>query len=148
MSESPGRLEQVLGHWMPRIQVAGITAGDAARVVREAGEWPRWCQTWSAEGERHVDLAEEATAQVAKRRTDQDTLIDVMFLNPQCSIADWADFCGWTAGKDKQPYKSKVHRLLTQLKKLRLARKDRAGQWTLSVEGRDLAKAIVKRGES
>ncbi len=57
------RLQQVVEHWMPRIQTAGITALDAQRLVAEAGEWPRWCATWSREGERQLEFGEEAEAE-------------------------------------------------------------------------------------
>lgn len=63
VSVPAGRLQQVLEHWMPRMQTAGITAGDAARLVAQAGEWPQWCATWSREAERHIVLAQAAQAQ-------------------------------------------------------------------------------------
>ena len=63
-----------------------------------------------------------------------------MALNPHSSIRDWADFCDWHAGDSGQPRKSKVHRLLLKLGNLKLATKDRAGQWCLTQKGKDLAK--------
>lgn len=54
------RLEAVVGHWLPRMAVAGIMPADAMRLVNEAGEWPQWCATWCAEGERQVALADES----------------------------------------------------------------------------------------
>ena len=90
--------------------------------------------------------SEEAVAKVATRREDQDTLIDVMALNPYSSIRDWADFCGWKTGKDNLPHKSKVYRLLGKLSDLKFAAKDRAGQWSLTEKGRNLAKNIAKQG--
>ena len=62
LSGTSGRLQQVVEHWMPRIQTAGITAMDALRLTGEAGEWRDWCATWSREAERHIALAEEAEA--------------------------------------------------------------------------------------
>lgn len=59
------RLEEVVAHWMPRIQVTGISAGDAARIVAEAGEWKNWLDAWSNEAERHLAMGEAAEA---KRR--------------------------------------------------------------------------------
>jgi len=63
MSEAGGRLRQVVEHWMPRIQTAGITALDAERLIAEAGDWPSWCATWVKEGERHLALGAEAAGQ-------------------------------------------------------------------------------------
>jgi dienelactone hydrolase len=60
-----GRLQQVVGHWLPRIQVAGISGVDAQRMIAAAGEWSNWCAAWSQEGERHLAMAEAALA--AKR---------------------------------------------------------------------------------
>ena len=57
-----GRLAEVVDHWMPRIQVAGIAYADAARLVAEAEGWRRWCATWCREGERHVTMGEDAEA--------------------------------------------------------------------------------------
>ena len=56
------RLQQVVGHWLPRMMVAGLTHGDITRLVEETGEWPDWCATWSAEGARHLAMGEEAEA--------------------------------------------------------------------------------------
>ena len=62
MTEAGGRLRQVVEHWMPRIQTAGITALDAERLIAEAGDWPNWCATWVNEGERQLELGAEAAA--------------------------------------------------------------------------------------
>ena len=56
------RLQQVVGHWLPRMMVAGLTHGDIVRLIEETGDWPNWCATWSAEGARHVAMGEEAEA--------------------------------------------------------------------------------------
>ncbi|MEE8515397.1 MAG: alpha/beta hydrolase, partial [Alphaproteobacteria bacterium] len=58
-----GRLSQVVGHWLARIQVAGISHGDALRVIADAGEWENWCAAWCAEGERHAGMAQDAKSQ-------------------------------------------------------------------------------------
>ena len=60
-----GRLAEVVAHWLPRIQVAGITGADAQRLIAAAGEWPNWCAAWSQEGERHLAMGDAALA--AKR---------------------------------------------------------------------------------
>lgn len=59
MSDPNNRLSQVLSHWMPRIQVSGITYSDATRVVENAGEWSNWCKAWSDEGSRQETIGDE-----------------------------------------------------------------------------------------
>jgi dienelactone hydrolase len=54
------RLQQVVGHWLPRMMVAGLTHGDITRLIEETGEWPNWCAAWSAEGALHLAMGEEA----------------------------------------------------------------------------------------
>jgi 2,6-dihydroxypseudooxynicotine hydrolase len=56
------RLQQVVGHWLPRMMVAGLSHSDILRLIEETGEWPNWCATWSAEGDRHLAMGEEAEA--------------------------------------------------------------------------------------
>lgn len=56
------RLIEVAGHWLPRIEVAGIPSGLARAVIEAAGSWPNWCNAWSAEAARHEALADEAAA--------------------------------------------------------------------------------------
>lgn len=62
MPDPNNRLSQVLSHWMPRIQVSGITYSDATRVVENAGEWSNWCKAWSEEGAKHEAKGEELSA--------------------------------------------------------------------------------------
>jgi len=57
------RLLEVAGHWLPRIEVAGIPSATAKAVMEAAGSWRNWCSAWSAEGERHQALAESALAE-------------------------------------------------------------------------------------
>jgi dienelactone hydrolase len=54
------RLQQVVGHWLPRMLVAGLPHGDVLRLIGEAGEWSNWCATWSAEGDRHLAMGAES----------------------------------------------------------------------------------------
>jgi len=58
--QDSSRLSQVVAHWLPRIQTAGIAAIDASRLIAAADEWPNWCAIWSAEAERHLAMAEAA----------------------------------------------------------------------------------------
>ncbi|MBJ3775456.1 alpha/beta hydrolase family protein [Acuticoccus mangrovi] len=54
------RLLEVAGHWLPRMEVAGIPSATARAVIEAAGSWENWCAAWSAEGERHARLAAAA----------------------------------------------------------------------------------------
>lgn len=65
VDKSSDRMRQVLDHWEPRIEVAGISLIDARRVVSRCEGWNDWCRAWTDEGDRHVELAEEASS---KRR--------------------------------------------------------------------------------
>lgn len=56
------RLLSVVEHWLPRIEVAGIASATARAVIQRAGVWENWLRVWSAEGERHADMAAEALA--------------------------------------------------------------------------------------
>ncbi|HMB46737.1 MAG TPA: alpha/beta fold hydrolase [Afifellaceae bacterium] len=56
------RLIEVAGHWLPRMEVAGIPSATAKAVMEAAGTWTNWCRAWSEEGERHRAFAEEALA--------------------------------------------------------------------------------------
>ncbi len=61
MNAAPANtLHQVVGHWLPRMLVAGLPRDDILRLIEEAGEWPNWCKTWSAEGDRQLALGEAA----------------------------------------------------------------------------------------
>jgi pimeloyl-ACP methyl ester carboxylesterase len=63
VTEPQGRLRSVVEHWAPRMQAAGIPFSEALRLAETAGEWPRWCAVWSAEGERHQEQGEAALAE-------------------------------------------------------------------------------------
>lgn len=60
MAESKNRLLSVVEHWLPRMEVAGIPSATARAVIESAGVWENWLAAWSAEGERHADMAAEA----------------------------------------------------------------------------------------
>jgi len=42
-------LQQVVSHWLPRMQVAGLPANLIAQLIERAGTWDNWCKTWSDE---------------------------------------------------------------------------------------------------
>ncbi|UCH73994.1 MAG: dienelactone hydrolase family protein [Rhodospirillales bacterium] len=52
MSSEPqgSRLHEVVGHWLPRMMVAGLAHGDIMRLIEETGSWPNWCATFSFDG--------------------------------------------------------------------------------------------------
>ncbi|MCT7377689.1 alpha/beta hydrolase family protein [Chelativorans salis] len=51
---------EVAGHWLPRMEVAGIPSTTAKSVMEAAGTWENWCRAWTAEGNRHQAAGEEA----------------------------------------------------------------------------------------
>jgi len=66
MSPPADRLKSVVEHWAPRMQAAGIAPAEAQALSEQAGEWSRWCATWSAAAEQHA--AHGAAAEAAGRR--------------------------------------------------------------------------------
>jgi dienelactone hydrolase len=60
MAASENRLVEVAGHWLPRMEVAGIPSITAKTVMGAAGTWENWCRAWVAEGDRHRAAGEEA----------------------------------------------------------------------------------------
>lgn len=62
MEIEENRLLSIVEHWLPRIEVAGIPSATAKAVIQSAGVWENWLPAWSAEGERHADLAAQALA--------------------------------------------------------------------------------------
>lgn len=62
MAHQGGTLQQVVAHWLPRMQTAGLTASDLARVIDETGDWRNWCRTFCREGDRHIAEGQEAEA--------------------------------------------------------------------------------------
>lgn len=62
MSETENRLLSVVEHWLPRMEVAGIPSATAKSVIEAAGVWENWLTAWSAEGDRHEAMGEEALA--------------------------------------------------------------------------------------
>ena len=57
------RLLEVAGHWLPRIEVAGIPSATARAVLEAAGSWENWCRAWTEEGARHAAIGEAAEAE-------------------------------------------------------------------------------------
>jgi hypothetical protein len=75
----------------------------------------------------------ERAAKVSASRDDQDTILVAMLENEGASIAALAEKVEWLTGPGR-PHKSKVHRVLTGLKKDRVVTNKR-GTWTLTDSG-------------
>lgn len=45
------RLDEVVYHWMPRMQAVGLSFTDVRRLIAASGTWEHWCHVWSQEGE-------------------------------------------------------------------------------------------------
>jgi len=56
------RLIEVAGHWLPRMEAAGIPSATAQAVIEAAGAWPNWCKAWSEAGARHAAISGEEAA--------------------------------------------------------------------------------------
>lgn len=56
------RLVEVTGHWLPRMEVAGIPSTLSREVITAAGEWSNWCRAWSDAGAEHMAMGQEALA--------------------------------------------------------------------------------------
>lgn len=56
------RLHEVAGHWLPRMEVAGIPSVLSKSLMDRAGTWDAWCRTWAAEGDAHAARAEQDLA--------------------------------------------------------------------------------------
>ena len=63
MTEKENRLLSVVEHWLPRIEVAGIPSATAKAIIDKAGVWENWLASWSAAGDRHAEIAENALMQ-------------------------------------------------------------------------------------
>lgn len=46
-----GRLDEVVYHWLPRMQAVGLSFTDVRRLIAESEDWSEWCQVWTREGE-------------------------------------------------------------------------------------------------
>lgn len=85
---------------------------------------------------------EEQAAQASSANRDLHRLIDVMAEKPGASIAELAQAAGWI-GAGSVPMRSKVQRLLGDLKRDRLATKG-IDHWELTAAGSKLAKKAEK----
>lgn len=62
MDQRENRLLSVVEHWLPRIEVAGISSATAMTVIERAGVWENWLSAWSEEGKRHAEMGDAAMA--------------------------------------------------------------------------------------
>jgi hypothetical protein len=85
----------------------------------------------------------EEDKQVNKVRNDEDLVLAKMLGNPEASISDIAEACGWKTPAG-EPSKSKVQRALVKLDKAKLVKNER-GWWKLTEAGKEVArKAALK----
>jgi AAA domain len=82
----------------------------------------------------------EEEKQAQHTRGDEDKLLAALLKDPDRSVADLARACDWTS-PNGEPYKSKVHRILERLSKVRpkLVAKVR-DQWALTDAGKEAAR--------
>lgn len=78
----------------------------------------------------------------AKALSDENTLLLAMLRHPGASIAELALKCGWASGPGV-PQKSRVHRMLGQLKRQGLTEKGRDSVWRLSQKGKKEAEELL-----
>ncbi len=60
MSDSD--IQAAIAHWAPRFTTQGVDANDFRRVTQSISRWDEWLDAWSANGDVHVGLAEEAAS--------------------------------------------------------------------------------------
>lgn len=89
----------------------------------------------------HIDEDREALIHKT-RREFENRLLHAMHHNPQGSIRDWANDCGFNASTDGKPLTSKVSRLLDRLKESRLVDYSKRDRWHLTAKGKEEAKTI------
>jgi len=89
-------------------------------------------------------LSEVAEQELAKAaRSDEDRLLQAVAADPKASIATLARALGWLTSKN-EPHKSKVHRVLSRLKKEKLITVER-GEHVLSEKANKLLKKLTER---
>lgn len=54
--------DQVFGHWLPRMVVAGADMNDVLRIREQVKSWDDWPDRWREQGDLHYAMAEEAMA--------------------------------------------------------------------------------------
>ncbi|HEV7207663.1 MAG TPA: alpha/beta hydrolase [Mycobacteriales bacterium] len=67
---APGPDERVLAavaHWAPRFTTNGVTVSDFQSITGGIARWEDWCAAWSAVGEQHAALGDQALAQARTR---------------------------------------------------------------------------------
>jgi hypothetical protein len=85
--------------------------------------------------------ADQAEALEAAALSDENRMLRAMLDKPHASIAQLALAAGFVSGMGT-PNKARAHRLLVQMATQGLAKKTRAGRWTLSSKGRSEADEV------
>lgn len=57
------RVKVAIDNWMPRFLANGIDPNDFARVTKQVERWEDWSREWSACGDMHARLGEQAEAE-------------------------------------------------------------------------------------
>jgi dienelactone hydrolase len=57
------RVQSAIAHWGPRYVTNGVPIGDFTEVTAGIDSWDDWCAAWSARGDVHRALGEEALAE-------------------------------------------------------------------------------------
>jgi hypothetical protein len=81
---------------------------------------------------------EEAEAIEKVGRSDQDDLLRAMLDRPGCSLVEVAEHLHWLT-MDGKPSKTKVYRVMTELKQAKLVEKQRDGHFVLTKKGKEEA---------
>jgi hypothetical protein len=75
----------------------------------------------------------------AAGRRDEDLVLGILSEKPSASLSDVAIAMGWTLYSGK-PHKTKAKRCVEELKKAKLIKLTRAGNWEITAEGKKAAK--------
>lgn len=60
---SDDRVASAIRHWAPRFIANGVDYNDFVSATSRIDQWDQWCAVWSAVGDAHARLAEEALIQ-------------------------------------------------------------------------------------
>ena len=59
-------VQSAVHNWAPRFIAQGVDYNDFFRTTARMVNWDNWCREWSATGDRHIELANQALAQNRK----------------------------------------------------------------------------------
>jgi len=76
--------------------------------------------------------------------SDQNHMLVAMLEKPGCSFNELAEHLGWRTTTDGKPNKQRVFRIMQELKKAKLAERQRDGHFILSKKGEQEANEIAE----